>query len=79
MARVAKTKKATPEEQLVKLNEQIEKTSATLKELKKQKIQLEKNIKNGQILELTEIIAESGLSIEDVRQMLSEKQKKVTK
>ena len=78
MARIAKSK-ATPEEQLAKVVAQIEKTEAELKALKKQKIQLEKDVKASQVEELSGIIAESGMSIEDIKKLLTDKQKKSSK
>ena len=78
MARIAKSK-ATPEEQLANVVAQIEKTEAELKALKKQKIQLEKDVKASQVEELSGIIAESGMSIEDVKKLLTDKQKKSSK
>ena len=78
MARIAKSK-ATPEEQLANVVAQIEKTETELKALKKQKIQLEKDVKASQVEELSGIIAESGMSIEDVKKLLTDKQKKSSK
>ena len=69
---MARTKKVvlTPEEQLEKLIADIETTEADLKEMKKQKKELEMQIKLDRLSELDEIITASGRSIEEVKELL---------
>ena len=69
---MARTKKVvlTPEEQLEKLIADIETTEADLKEMKKQKKELEMQIKIDRLSELDEIITASGRSLEEVKELL---------
>ena len=58
------------DEQLTKITTEIEKMESSLKEMKKAKKDLEDQIKQARLAELDEIIAEKGLSFEEVKKML---------
>lgn len=59
------------DEQLAKITEEIENMKANLKELEKTKKELEEQIKMNRLSELDELITESGLSYEKVKELLS--------
>lgn len=71
---MARTKKVilTPEEQIEKLTSDIEAAKISIKEMEKQKKELEEQIKINRLTELDELITASGKSIEDVKALLSE-------
>ena len=58
------------DEQLTKITTEIENMESSLKEMKKAKKDLEDQIKQARLAELDEIIAEKGLSFEEVKKML---------
>ena len=61
----------TPEEELEKLTADIESAKENLKELEKQKKELEVQIKMDRLSELDELITASGKSLEEVKDLLS--------
>lgn len=72
---MARGRRSSVEEQLMKVNSDIEETEAKLKALKESKKNLEKEMKSRQIEELAGIIETSGMSIEDVKNILASKKK----
>lgn len=64
-------KSLTLDEQLEKITEEIENTENSLKELKTIKKELEEQIKMNRLVELDELIAASGKTIDDVKEFLS--------
>lgn len=63
-------KNLTLGEQLVKINTEIKNMENSLKELKKAKKDLEDKIRQERLAELDDLIAEKGLSFEDVKALL---------
>lgn len=61
------------DEQLVKINIEIDKLENSLKELKQSKKTLEEQIKMNKLMELDELISEKGLSLDDVKKLLEHK------
>ena len=61
----------TLEEQLAKITEEIENMESSLKELKKSKKDLEEQIKMNRLSELEKLISESGLSYDEVKELLN--------
>ena len=59
------------DEQLAKITTEIENMENSLKEMKKAKKDLEDQIKQARLAELDEIIAEKGLSFEEVKELLN--------
>lgn len=59
------------EEQLAKMNTEIENMESSLKEMKKAKKDLEEQIKQARLSELDDIISEKGLSFEEVKELLN--------
>ena len=59
------------DEQLAKMNTEIENMESSLKEMKKAKKDLEDQIKQARLTELDEIISEKGLSFEEVKELLN--------
>ena len=59
------------DEQLAKMNTEIDNMESSLKEMKKAKKDLEDQIKQARLAELDEIITEKGLSFEEVKELLS--------
>lgn len=70
---MARTKKVilTPEEQLEKLSADIEAAKSSIKEMEKQKKELEAQIKMDRLSEIDELITASGKSIEEIKEILS--------
>lgn len=64
----------TLDEQLTKITEEIEGMKSSLKELEKTKKDLEEQIKMNRLSELDELITKSGLSYDEVRELLSQGQ-----
>ena len=58
------------DEQLAKMNTEIDNMESSLKEMKKAKKDLEDQIKQARLSELDDIISERGLSFEEVKKML---------
>lgn len=63
----------TLEEQLERITSEIESCETKLKELQKQKKELEEQIKMNRLAELDELISTSGKSFEEVKALLSSK------
>ena len=59
------------DEQLEKITIEIDNMESSLKEMKKAKKDLEDQIKQARLAELDEIIAEKGLSFEEVKELLN--------
>ena len=59
------------DEQLAKITTEIDNMENSLKEMKKAKKDLEDQIKQARLAELDDIIAEKGLSFEEVKELLS--------
>ena len=68
---MARGKKLSLDEQLAKITTEIDNMESSLKEMKKAKKDLEDQIKQAKLAELDEIIAEKGLSFEEVKELLS--------
>ena len=66
-------KKLTLDEQLVKITEEIDDMEQSLKELKATKRDLEEQIRFNHLSELDDLINQSGMSIEDIKDILNEK------
>ena len=64
----------TLEERLQKITEEIDDLKANIKELEKTKTDLEEQIRLNRLSELDDLITESGLSFEEVKEMLSGEQ-----
>ena len=64
-------KNLTLNEQLTKISAEIENMETSLKEMKKTKKELEEQIKQARLSELDELITEKGLSIEDIKELLT--------
>ena len=64
-------KKLTLDEQLAKTIADIENMENSLKEMKKTKKDLEEQIKQARLAELEAIIAESGKTFDEVKELLS--------
>lgn len=69
MARGRK-KALTLDEQLKNVISELEETEGKLKELKKQKEELQSQIKMKQVEELNDFISSRGLSIDEVKELL---------
>ena len=59
------------DEQLAKITTEIENMESSLKEMKKAKKELEDQIKQARLAELDELIAASGKSFDEVKELLS--------
>ena len=71
--KMARQKKVvlTPEEELEKLAADIEAAKENLKELEKKKKELEVQIKMNRLAAIDELIAASGKSLDEVKELLS--------
>lgn len=69
---MARTRKLTVEEQLEKITSEIAEMEQTLKELKRTKKELEAQVRMGRLIELDDLIAAKGLSLDEVREMLEQ-------
>lgn len=73
---MARTKKPeTLEEQLDKVNADIETTKEKLNKLKKKKRDLEGKIKMNRLTELDKLLSSKGKTVDDVKDMLMEQRK----
>lgn len=63
----------TLDEQLAKITEEIDGLKENLKKLEQTKKDLEEQIKMNRLSELDELISESGLSYDEVRELLNRK------
>lgn len=62
------------DEQLAKITAEIENTEKSLKEMKEAKKDLEEKIRQSRLAELEELISEKGLSIDELKNMLENKE-----
>ena len=62
------------DEQLEKITTEIENMESSLKEMKQTKKELEEQIRQAQLSELNDLINERGLTFEEVKKMLSNKE-----
>lgn len=67
----------TPEEELEKLTADIESAKENLKELEKQKKELEVQIKMDRLAAIDDLISASGKSLEEVKALLSSNWKEI--
>ena len=67
-------RKLTLDEQLQKITEEIENMEDSLKEMKKAKKELEEQIHQNKLEELDELISEKGLSFDEVRELLENRE-----
>ena len=65
-------KSYTLEERLQNITDEIESLDAKIKELKKEKKNLEDQVRQERLVKLDELMTERGLSFEDVEKKLSE-------
>ena len=72
MARGRKT--LSLDEQLEKITTEIENMESSLKEMKQTKKELEEQIRQAQFSELNDLTNERGLTFEEVKKMLSNKE-----
>ena len=72
MARGRKT--LSLDEQLEKITNEIENMENSLKEMKQTKKELEEQIRQAKLSELNDLINERGLTFEEVKKMLSNKE-----
>ncbi len=69
---MARGKKSyTLEEQLERITSEIEEMEVSLKELKKEKKDLEEQVKMNRLAELDEMISSSGKSFDEVKEFLA--------
>ena len=61
------------EEQLANITVEIESMETSLSKLKETKTELEKQIKQNRLAEIDELITASGMSIEEVKELLANK------
>lgn len=67
-------RKLTLDEQLENITEEIGNMEESLKEMKKAKKELEEQIRQNKLEELDVLISESGLSFEQVRELLENRE-----
>ena len=67
---MARGKRPTLEEKLVKTNEEIEVMESALEKLKFRKTELEEEIKQAKLSELYDMINKSGKSFEEVKALI---------
>lgn len=67
-------RKLSLDEQLDKITNEIENMEESLKGMKKAKKELEEQIHQNKLEELDELIKEKGLSFDDVKELLSDKE-----
>ena len=72
MARGRKT--LSLDEQLEKITTEIDNMENSLKEMKRTKKELEEQIRQAKLSELNDLINERGLTFEEVKKMLSNKE-----
>ena len=61
------------EEQLANITVEIESMETSLSKLKETKAELEKQIKQNRLSEIDELITASGMSIDEVKELLTNK------
>lgn len=64
----------TLDEQLAKITEEIDDLKSNIKALEKTKEEIEEQIKMNHLSEIDDMITESGLSYEEVKELLSRRQ-----
>ena len=64
-------KSLTLDEQLAKITTEIENMELSLKEMKQAKKDLEEQIKQARLAELDDIISKKGLSVHEVKELLT--------
>lgn len=70
------TQRATSlEDKLVKVKDQIEKKTAELKELKKQEKEIQSKINSNRIKELSKMIKDNDISMEELQEFVEKKKK----
>ena len=70
------TQRATSlEDKLAKVKEQIEKKTAELKELKKQEKEIQSKIDSNRIKELSKMIKDNDISMEELQSFVEKKKK----
>lgn len=70
------TQRATSlEDKLVKVKDQIEKKTAELKELKKQEKEIQSKIDSNRIKELSKMIKDNDISMEELQAFVEKKKK----
>ena len=62
------------DEQLEKITTEIDNMESSLKEMKQTKKELEEQIRQAKLSELNDLINERGLTFEEVKKMLSNKE-----
>lgn len=67
-------KSYTLDERLERITDEIEDTEKLLKEMKREKREIEEQIHQNQLVEIDELISESGLTFEEVKELLSREQ-----
>ena len=67
-------KRLSLDEQLDKITNEIENMEESLKEMKKAKKELEEQIHQNKLEELDELIPEKGLSFDEVRELINNKE-----
>lgn len=67
-------KSYTLDEQLEKITNEIDNMEESLKEMKKAKKELEEQIHQSKLIELDELISESGLSLDEVKTLLENRE-----
>lgn len=66
-------KKLSLDEQLNRITDEIENMEESLKEMRKVKKELEEQIRQNKLIELDEIISQKGLSFDEVKALLNNK------
>ena len=67
-------RKLSLDEQLNRITDEIEKMEESLKEMRKVKKELEEQIRQNKLIELDEIISQKGLSFDEVKELLNNKE-----
>ena len=67
-------RKISLDEQLNRITDEIENMEESLKEMRKVKKELEEQIRQNKLIELDEIISQKGLSFDEVKELLNNKE-----
>ena len=67
-------RKLSLDEQLNRITDEIENMEESLKEMRKVKKELEEQIRQNKLIELDEIISQKGLSFDEVKELLNNKE-----
>lgn len=73
--RTSTQRAASLEDKLAKVKEQIEKKTAELKELKKQEKEIQSKIDSNRIKELSKMIKDNDISMEELQSFVEKKKK----